>query len=196
MYKRQQWKRYSRIIREQGVAPWLGILIALLAFIALSWFLFYKLEIASYVYTLLAIYTVSRLSGKDRNVEMQRMSREGYYRKWRLLENVIAMSPFVIYLLYERAMWEGLVCAALAILMSFFVIRQLVVRTIPSPFKRIPFEGIVGFRKTFFVFILFYLILIQAIQVGNFNLALVLLAANYLVQLAYCLLYTSPSPRD
>lgn len=177
------------MIKEQGVPPWLGILVALVSFVGLSWFVFYKLEIANYVYPVLAIYIVSRLSGKNRNIEMKRMSREGEYRKWRLIENVIAMSPFVLYLLYERAWWEGLACAIGGVLLSFFVIRQLVVRTIPSPFKRLPFEGIVGFRKTFFVFIIFYLILIPAIRVGNFNLALVLLAANYLLQLAY---YLSP----
>ncbi len=182
-----QWLRLSRWFEEQGINPWLGVLLSIVGFLGVSKLLFYKLDVAGWVYVGIALYTLSQLSSRERNGEMQRMASRKSYRRWRILENVGYMSPFVIFLLYEKAMWEALVLAGIGIMMSLFVMRTLVVRTIPSPFRRIPFEGIVGFRLTIIVFLVIYLLLIPAIGVGNFNLGLVSLIATYLIQLSFYL---------
>ena len=128
---------------------------------------------------------VSRFSSKDRNDALKRMSGMLIYRKIRFVENGLGVSPFVIYLLYERAMWEAFACLLIGVGISFLVWRVLVVRAIPTPFRKLPYEGIAGFRRYFTVFIILYLVSIQGLRVGNFNLALVSLAATYLMQLSF-----------
>ncbi len=182
-----QWRRYSRWIKEQGINPWLGLFLLGIGFIVCSKLLFYKLEVASWVYLGCLFYAVGILSGKERNDKLKMLSQKGIYRKWRVIENVIVGSPFVIYLVYERAIWEAVIGFVLMLGLSQLNGRIWRMRTIPSPFGRIPFEGIVGFRRTIILFILYYFLLIKSIQVDNVNLGLVVLVFTFATQLSFYL---------
>jgi len=183
-----QYKRLARWLQELGVHPVIGVLLGLVLFIAASWYLFWKIEVAGWLYAGIAVLTLGRMSEVRRNEELKRMCKGVEYKKWRIVENMGSVLPFVIYLLYEREWWVAMLLLLIGIALSFVTFRQVIFRTIPTPFRKIPFEAIVGFRKTVLVFLIMLLIVIKAIDVGNFNLGLVLLAATYLVQMSYYLI--------
>jgi len=97
--------------------------------------------------------------------------------------------PFILYLLYERKFYGIGFLLIGSIFLTFYKQQFELRQTIPTPFKRIPFEFIVGFRRTFIMLIAMYLLLWQAIQVDNFNLALFCLGFTFLI---FCSYYFEP----
>jgi len=65
-------------------------------------------------------------------------------------------------------------------------------KVLPTPFKKLPFEPIVGFRKTFLVLLGILFLIIKAIQVGNYNLGIVSYGATFLTMMSY---YSKPEPK-
>lgn len=102
-----------------------------------------------------------------------------------MLEHLLLQLPFILYLLYERKFYGAVVLFVGAIMLSFYKQQLELRQTIPTPFKRMPFEFIVGFRKTFILVLAMYPLVWQAIQVDNFNLALFCLIANFLIFTSY-----------
>ena len=187
-YFQLQYMRIARWLKEMGVHPVIGIIAAICLFVVGSFYVFYKIEIAEWVYAGVALVVVGQMSVLERNEEMRRMCKGVEYKKWRLIENVGLAFPFVIYLLYEREWGVALLLLTAAIILSFVTFRQLIFKSIPTPFKRIPFELIMGFRRTGILFLVMFFVMMKAIQVDNFNLGLVLLIATYLIQMSYYLI--------
>lgn len=185
-YFQLQWKRFQRLVKEQGIPVWLALVILIVGFLLGSWGLFYKLgDWGEWIYSIFGVYVVSLLSGKERVEEMERMGDQETIRKWRMLENVFAALPFGMYLIYEKSFWHAGGLIAIAILFSLLKRKTLSFWVQPTPFKKIPFESIVGFRKWWFLLLILYGAAIKGLQVENFNLALVMLLASYGLQLAF-----------
>ena len=187
-YFQLQYKRIARWLKEMGVHPVIGIVAAIGLFIVGSFYVFFKIEIAAWVYAGIALLVVGQMSLLERNEEMRRMCKGVEYKKWRLIENVGLAFPFVIYLLYEREWGVALLVLAVSAVLAFVTFRQLIFKSIPTPFKRLPFELIIGFRRTVILFLVMLFVMMKAIQVDNFNLGLVLLVATYLIQMSYYLI--------
>lgn len=141
--------------------------------------MFYKTEYAAYLYPLLALSMVFSLGESTRNEFLKATFTKADYRSIRLLENLLFLFPFLLYLLYEQ---QFLIAAVLFLIGMGFSFIQSGLSTsfvLPTPFYKYPFEFIVGFRQTFWVFILLYILAGIALSVGNFNLGVVSLVVVF-----------------
>jgi len=179
-----QYKMTNRKFVAFGIPIVIGYVLLLFGFIWGSEYLFSKItEFAKYLYLLLGLFSVSKLSSKGRNDFLKSYFKE--YNKLRILENCIIIFPFVAYFLYKGMYLCIPVIIVLAILMTLVKFNSSFNYTIPTPFSKNPFEFSVGFRKTFYIFPIAYYVAYESIIVGNFNLGLFSILLIYAVLLSY-----------
>ena len=174
-----------------GITPYLAYFLLFLFFIGGSKFLFYKTEYAAYLYPLLALANVFSLGERNRNEFLKATFTTTDYPKIRLLENLLLLFPFSLYLLYEQ---QYLIAILLLVLGGGFSFIKSGLQTnfvLPTPFYKYPFEFIVGFRKNFWVFILLYVLAGIALSVDNFNLGVFVLVILFFACWAF---YTEAEP--
>lgn len=160
----------NRRLKALGVAPILGYGLALLLFVALSLYLFYKTTYAAYLYSVMALSLLTPLSEKERN-EFLKIQFSGVdYRKIRALENVLIVLPFALFLLYKVQILLAVLLLLLALLSSVINGGSRLNFTLPTPFFHFPFEYAQGFRQNWVLYLLAYFIAWKAIEVDNFNL--------------------------
>jgi hypothetical protein len=104
-----------------------------------------------------------------------------------MIENAILTLPFLVYLIYEEQFLVAIGLFVIAMILAFYSSKISINWVIPTPFRKLPFEYIVGFRKSLLFIILVYFITFQAILVDNFNLALATLGALFLTGMSYYL---------
>ena len=97
---------------------------------------------------------------------------EADYREIRIIENLLVSTPFMFFLLYKQCFAAALVLVILAPIMGLKRFNTAMNFVLPTPFSRRPFEFVVGFRNTFFIFPLSYALACIAIAVDNFNLGI------------------------
>ena len=169
--------------------PIIGYLLSLfllLVFIGLSEGLFYKTTFAPYLYMLIALYFTSKLSEIRRNDFLKIcFGNERQYRKVRILENLIIIFPFAVFLIYKQQFYPIILLVAIAVLMALLNFKTTYSLTIPTPFYKNPFEFTVGFRNTFFLFFMAYGLTIIAVTVDNFNLGVFSLMLIFLTVLGH-----------
>ena len=186
-YFKLQFKRIKRMLIDIRINPYLGLILAVILFIASSKYLFYRTSYAEWIYVLLGISVILKLGERNRNEQLISIFRKKTYYKIRFLENTFFAFPFMLYFLYERKYSMILVLAILSILIAPLNFKQNLNFTIPTPFKKYPFEFIVGFRKVFLLYLFSYFICFKAIQIENFNLALFSLGSIYLISVLHYL---------
>ena len=176
---------------SDGSHPTVGYLLALLillVFIGLSMLLLYsKITFAPYIYVLVSLFFTSKLSEIKRNDFLKICFENKRYKKVRILENLIAALPFVIFLMYRQQLCLTIILAAITVLMALLSFNLTYNVTIPTPFYKKPFEFTTGFRNTFFMFIIAYGLAIIAVMVGNFNLGIFSFILIFLTILTYYL---------
>lgn len=190
-YFNLQSTRLQRWLKENGVNPYLGLIIGAILFCILSKFLFDKTEYAKWIYLLVAISVMLKCSEQRRNNTLRCIFKYKDYVLIRIVENCIVFLPFIAYLLYEKELSIALILLPIIPIMAFLRIRQYINKTIPTPFRRYPFEFIVGFRKTFLFVLLAYFIVFKGIQVENYNLGLFGLVLNFIISMFY---FQKPEP--
>ena len=149
-----QFKRLTRFIKESGINPYLGLGLAAILFVSLSYFFFQKVEYAGYIYSVVALGIVNLLGNKMRNDFLKNCFSISAYKKIRLTENILLATPFFLFLIFNHQIiiaFSLLVAAAALSLLN--KINQLNF-VLPTPFYKHPFEFIVGFRKTYLLFLL------------------------------------------
>jgi hypothetical protein len=161
----------------------------LLVFIGLSFYLFEKTEFAHYIYILAAISLVYPLSETRRNDFLKSIFSQRHYFQVRLIENGIATLPFVVFLISKSLGLAALLASLLGCIMALLQVDQKVSLTLPSPFSKKPFEFTIGFRNSFYLFGLSYILTLIAVSVGNFNLGVFSLVLVFLFALSF---YTNP----
>ena len=153
-----------------GLPLLIGYTLLPFVFVLLSNCLFEKTEFANYIYGLLAVSFVSKLSEPKRNDFLKSIFNKYNYKKLRILENIIYCLPFTLFLIYQKQfLFSVILNLCVTIIMLFNFSTNLNV-TIPTPFSKNPFEFTVGFRKTFYVFPIAYFLTYISVTVGNFNL--------------------------
>jgi hypothetical protein len=184
-YFRLQLLLNSRKLRDAGVHPVVGFLLIAVAFIAGSFFLFYKTMYAPYLYVFMALGSVSPLSEKSRNDFLLLSFGTARYRQVRVLENLLVALPFVAFLCYKLQFVWAVSLLVVAVLWVFNSLNTQLSFTIPTPFGHKPYEFAVGFRGTFWVVLIAYALVAIGIAVGNFNLGVFALLLLFGIILSY-----------
>ncbi len=113
------------------------------------------------------------------------------FLKVRMLENSFFILPFSIFLIFKQCYLEAIVLQLLAIGIAFMNNFEKRSITIPTPFGKKPFEFVIGFRNTFWVFILAYSLTCISIVVNNYNLGVFSLLVVFATCMSY---YSKPEP--
>lgn len=184
-YFKLQYKLTNRKIADFWIQPIIGYLCLLLGFVGLSMYLFYKTNFAPYIYILISIYFLTKLSETKRNDFLKICFSNRNYRTIRILENMIITFPFIVFLIYKLQFYPAIILIILSILLALLSFKTAYSITLPTPFFKKPFEFTVGFRNTFYLFIIAYFLSIIAVVVDNFNLGIFSLMLVYLSVLTY-----------
>lgn len=163
----------------------LGMALAPIIFIALSLYLFHKTSYAEIIYGLLSVALLLGLGEKTRADQLKYLFNKGTYYKIRLFENLLLALPFMIYLIFENSYLTCAILCLLAILLAIIDSKRTINYTLPTPFKKFPFEFIVGTRKNVLLILIAHFVLFKAIQVQNFNLSIAAQALLLLTSMSY-----------
>ena len=160
----------NRKMIDFGLPPLIGYTVLPLVFILGSNQLFEKTAFANYIYGLLALIVISKLSEPNRNDFLKSIFSKKKYRNLRIVETIIYCLPFTLFLIYKKQFIFSLLLNLALIITTLFTFSTNINITIPTPFSKNPFEFTVGFRKTFYAFPIAYFLTYISISVGNFNL--------------------------
>ena len=184
-----QYRRTIRLLDELGLHPVIALVLVVTAFLGLSKLLFIKTEVAGWVYWGMAISILTNLGKEKRNDQLKAIFNKRDYLKVRIWENGLLLLPFFLYLCWEQVFMLALTLIPISLGLAILTNLPQVQTTIPTPFKRFPFEFIIGFRKTVWFIFLVYLLFTKAIQVGNFNLGIFALGVLFFLSMSY---YSQP----
>lgn len=180
-----QFVMTNRKIKEAGINPLLGYILSLVAFILLSEYIFQKTEFAKYLVILTCISLEFKISEKNRTDFLLSTFGNSLKKKIRILENVIVSIPFVALLIYKNAFLEAALLFVITIIIAAYSFQTNFNFSIPTPFSKRPFEFLVGFRKTFYIFPIAYILTVIAINIGNLNLGIFSMMLIFLTSLSY-----------
>ncbi|AUC83380.1 ABC transporter permease [Lacinutrix sp. Bg11-31] len=184
-YFKLQLRILNRRLIDFGLPLFIAYLLFPVFFVLLSNFLFSKTEFSKIIYILISLVFIAKLSEKRRNDFIKSILNKTNYLKLRIIENLILALPFLAYLTFKQLIFHALLLTVLAALLAFVNFNSKLNLTIPTPFKKKPFEFTVGFRKTFYIFPIAYFLTYKAISVGNFNLGLFSMLLISFVCLSY-----------
>lgn len=184
-----QFKVLCRQIKANGINPLFAFTVLLVAFIFLSLSWFKQSAYAAYLYTLIPLTFLPSLGTQKRNEFLKITFSGKRLRQLRMAENILIVLPFAAILIFKQLFILSVTILVLAFLLSFITFKTRKASTLPTPFKRFPFEFPSGFRKTYLGIIISYVLLIIGISIGNVNLAFVAMAFLFLIPVSY---YTLP----
>ena len=184
-YFHLQFSRLKRHIKDAGANPIIVLIILPILFILGSNQLFLKIDYAKYIYMFIALATVNTNGNVKRNNFLNNIFKVALYREIRIIENVIFAFPFVLYLIYQQHFAISLSTLIISILLSFFNNNSSLNLVIPTPFYKRPFEFVIGFRNTFWIFIISYGLTVISISVDNFNLGVFGLIITFLTCMGF-----------
>jgi len=169
-YYTVQWRRIQRWFSEIGVSSVIGIPLLLIAVAVSIAYVNSKTMYAPYI--LLIAYGAIVHWAITRQVDP--FSSVIPRKKILLIKTGIAiacMIPFVINYVYTQQYLYILALPFIALALSMVRVQHTSVWDIWTPFKKIPFESIIFFRRFVLFFPIAGYVLFQAIQVENYNLA-------------------------
>lgn len=184
-----QYKIINRSFVEFGLPVSIGYLLIFGGFFIGAEKLFKEIEYANLVYIALHLGIALQLNNANRIQFLKFCFSKNDYIKLRLIENYSIAFPFIAYVLYKQLFLIGVIIIIDATLLSFVKFNGVFQKTIPTPFSKKPFEFTIGFRKTFYIFILLFFILFKAIEVSNLNLGIFSIVACFAIIFSY---YSSP----
>ena len=167
-----QFTMTSRRFRDAGVEPILAYIILTIGFYGLSTYLFKTTEFAVYIYPFICINLIGKLSEIRRCDFLNGCFGDAQFKKIRIAENLICSIPFISFLLYKQLVIPIVFILLIAIILALVKFSTKLNYTIFTPFSKRPFEFTTGFRNTFPLLIIAYLLVIIAAKVNNFNLGI------------------------
>jgi hypothetical protein len=108
----------NRKIKEAGINPFLGYLLALLAFILLSEYIYQKTDFAKYLVILICFGLQFKLSERDRTDFLISTFGDRTKKKIRILENLFVCVPFASILIYKYNFLEASILFLLSIILA------------------------------------------------------------------------------
>lgn len=186
-YFQLQLKRFHRIILAAGLSPIIAFILTPLLFVAGSMYIFSMEQYSNWIYFSIGILAVFKLGNEERIELIKTLFKKGDYYKIRFIENSLISLPFIGYLIFEGSYLFASGLILISFILIIFNSSQKLNYTIPTPFKKIPFEFIVGFRYTFILLFIAAFLIFKSVEVGNFNLGLFGLGFVILLSLSYYL---------
>jgi hypothetical protein len=174
-------------MQDFGLHPVIGYALSLIAFAGFSFLLFYKIKFAEYIYIIIPVYLSFNLSETNRNDFLKSCFNSKDYKIIRVIENWIVALPFIVFLLYKHCLLTPAILIVLVSLSSLMNTKTRFSVVILTPFFKRPFEFTVGFRNTFYLFIVSCILTGIALFVDNFNLGIFALVLVYLTTWTYYL---------
>lgn len=162
-----QTKRMHRTIRDWGVNPWLVYIGAPILFAGGSIALFSRTAYASWIYLGIAAAVLLQLCSSIRLRFLGQVFKRPTYWRIRMIENMLAITPFVVFLLCRGDVWLVLGLLVFAAAMLPLRMSSAGMRALPTPFSRYPFEFAVGFRNSVGILFIAYMLMIIGMYVGN-----------------------------
>ena len=190
-YIKLQINLFKRNLYAATLLPnYLTLSLLLIIFIGISIILAEK---APLIHTIILFYLLLPLSETNRNDFLKTCFSNKDYKKIRFMENLFLALPFITITIIWGFIFKlillpfALVFILISYLFSFFSFKIPTNRPIPTPFYKKPFEFIIGFRYTFFLFIILYILAFIAIKIDNFNLGVFSLVSVFLLVFHYYL---------
>lgn len=180
-----QFAMLQRRFKDFGIDPVFACIIIGTAFFACSFFLFNKSAYAVYGYLLIAGSILLNHNETKRNEFLKFTFSKRDYIGIRIVENVLTILPFIIFLLIKKQFLPALVLPVLAVFIIPINSGSISSVAILTPFYKKPFEFISGFRSTFLAFILAYFVTVMAVVYQNFNLGIFSLLFVFLICLSF-----------
>jgi hypothetical protein len=168
-----------------GLDPFLSLALLLLIFAGSSFLLFLKTIFAPYIYVVVALLLILRLSEANRIDFLKSTFNRERFKIIRTVENVTIAFPFLVFLIFSQAVFATGILLICSVALGVFEFTTSISFTMPTPFYKRPFEFIVGFRRSVLYFVFAYGIACIAIYVNNFNLCLFALGVNFLLILGF-----------
>ena len=182
-----QYKITNRRFQDAGVEPIFAYIILTLGFYGLSAYLFKKTELAEYIYPFIALNALAPLSEIKRNEFLNICFGDTQLKKIRIIENFSYSIPFVAFLIYKQFFIHTLFILIAIIILALVKFRTKYNFTIFTPFSKRPFEFITGFRNSFPLFFITYVLVCIAAKVNNFNLGVFSLIIVFATSLSFYL---------
>lgn len=177
-------KRISRYLDDNGVEPWVGFVLAIAAFLLISDYVI-GISFGSYLYSFLTLVPLTLLIDVNRNDFLKQCFSKAHYKWIRIIENCLLVFPFILFLGYKLYFFEAvfvLISSCILSQVSFGIKRDFVV---PTPFYLFPFEFAVGFRKTWMIILVCYLLIGISVWADNFNIGVFSIGALILICVGY-----------
>ena len=184
-YFRLQLTMLNRQFTELRINPIVGILFSIFAFIGISVILYSKTEYANSIYLVISLILTQRLSEVNRTTFLKICFVKKDYIKLRLIENIASSIPFFIFFCFKSQLAFAVLLIILSSLLSFFSLENKSNFTLPTPFKKTPFEFTMGFRKSILIILFAYILGIISIRVNNFNLGAFSVAVTLLIYISF-----------
>lgn len=195
-----QYRRACRIIEQLGFPLWSIVSLLLVSFLAGGRVLISRLDYGPLLFLIIGVMLVVPLFSKSRSQFYKSIYSNRDYFLIRWVESVIVSIPFISLLVLYGPWQKGVLMALISTVLpivEFFMGTSLLkskvsLPVLPTPFKKIPFEMIVGFRSAWPVFMGIIFITIQAVRVDNYNLGIATLIISCAIMLFF---YSKPEPK-
>lgn len=185
-----QFRRMERQLAETGLPPKLGGVLLVGLFVGLSAYLFEKVTFgAEWVYAFIGLSFVFNLGERQRNEQLKVIFDAPQYIRVRLLENGLSALPFSLFLLYQQRYGAAGMVLAAALLLTGASWSTGWSYTLPTPFRRWPFEFPAGFRRSAILLLFPPFLMLKAAEAGNTTLIMFAHALVLLIGVSY---YTKP----
>ncbi|MBP5502471.1 MAG: hypothetical protein J6Y24_06755 [Bacteroidales bacterium] len=189
-YFQLQFTMFNRRMRDFGINPVIGYMLLTGLFIGFVKALYYRVEeYAPWILIGACLMAQTTLSQKERSDFLQTTFGKGRKTKIRIVENLIISLPFAVALLLNQCFNQIAIIIILSIVSSLATFKGNTGIVIPTPFSKRPFEFSTGFRYTFYLIALVYVITVISVSVNNLNLGIATIVAVYIIAASY---YSKP----
>lgn len=189
-YLKLQYKLLARQFKATGL-PLAVVPFLLLAASYLAYYLLLRYPVfGSYALILTNFQLLFLLSERNRNDFLKNTFSKKDFYNIRLLENGIVALPSITILL-SQSLWRYAVVLVLLALLFAFLTFKAFGKSIPTPFAKKPFEFTIGFRRSYLLILLLYLLAAIGFYVTNPNLVLFCVSG---IALTCTLYYQLPEP--
>lgn len=180
-YFRLQYLRQQRRLLEWGMHPVVSALLIIVVFIVCSQYLFIKLDLAPWIYLGISYMILIRNMEEEGKLHLETILTKQNFRKIAWIENAIIAAPFLGFLFFKQHFLQASFLVIIILSLPMISHYKLVPKAIPTPFKKLPFELPIGFRKSILLFPLVLFITFKGIQVANTNLVIATIGAVFLI---------------